>query len=86
MEPDLPKGAQVLINRNDTRIEHADIYAIKEPNGRVWLRWIRKNLGNTYTLYANDQTHNPEQTLSEDVFKELDLLGRYVWIGSWREK
>lgn len=86
MAPDLPKGSQVLINRNDTHVENADIYAIKEPDGRVWLRWIRKELGGRYALYANDKTHSPDQILNEDAFKELDLLGRYVWVGNWRDK
>jgi len=85
MAPDLSKGDEVLIDLTETDVKEPDIYAIREQDGNIWLRWIRKDIGGTYTLYANDKTHSNDQQLTEDQFNALDVLGRYVWSGRWRK-
>ena len=85
MAPDLSKEDEVLIDLTETDVKEPDIYAIREQDGNIWLRWIRKDIGGTYTLYANDKTHSNDQQLTEDQFNALDVLGRYVWSGRWRK-
>lgn len=84
MHPDLSKDDDVLISLAESEIKEPDIYAIRENDGNIWFRWIRKEIGGSYTLYANDKTHSQDQVISESEFKNLNILGRYVWSGRWR--
>ena len=85
MRPDFSKGDEVLIDMSDRYVKEPDIYAIRESDDSIWLRWIRKDIGGAYTLYANNKTHSNDQQLTADQFRELDIVGRYVWSGSWRK-
>ncbi|MCG7551601.1 XRE family transcriptional regulator [Pseudoalteromonas sp. Of7M-16] len=83
MSPTLMKGDDALIDLSKTIVTEPDIFALQEPSGQIWFRWIRKELGGGYTVYANDKEHTKEQLFSESEFKKLDVLGRLCWSGRW---
>ncbi len=84
MSGNLSKGDDALIDLTATTVSEPDIYAIQDESGKIWFRWIRKDLGGKYTLYANNKEHSSDQELNEDDLNNLGLLGRVAWVGHWR--
>lgn len=84
MAPELNKGDTVLIDLKSTQVTAPDIYALEDDASQIWFRWIRKELGGGYTLYANDKNHSKDQHLDDEAFKALHILGRMTWSGRWR--
>jgi transcriptional regulator with XRE-family HTH domain len=84
MNGDLSKGDDVLIDLTAKTVSEPNIYAIQDNSGKIWFRWIRKNLSGKYTLYANNKEHSSDQELNETEFQNLDLLGCVAWVGHWR--
>lgn len=84
MADDFVKGDKVLVDCSATKVNEPDIFAIQDAEGSVWFRWIRKDLGGKYTLYANDKAHSSDQEMSEKEFKKLNILGRVTGRWHWR--
>ena len=85
MTPQLAKDDICLLDLSVKQINGTDIYAIKTQSGDVLIRWIRKELNGTLTIYANEKTHFPAQQLTQDEFEQLDIIGRFVWSGRFRK-
>ncbi|MGQ7245482.1 helix-turn-helix domain-containing protein [Salinicola sp. CPA57] len=75
------RGDEVLIDRSVKAPGSSDLFGIL-VDGQAWVRWIRRNLDNTFTVSA-EATDN-EQTLSREALDELDILGRVARIASDR--
>lgn len=85
MSPELNKGDSALVDLSKTQIEiSTDIFAIRDSDNKIWFRWVRKEMGGGYTIYANDKNHSEDIQMNEEQFKKLDILGRLVWSGRWR--
>lgn len=74
------KGDNVLIDMSRKRSQVRDLFAIL-VHDRVWIRWIRPELdGKTYTLSAEDSSQYPDDTLTAEQMKALDIIGRVARI------
>lgn len=83
LTPDLPKGAEVLINTAVKSIDKTDIYAVKDDSGRVMCLWGRKEIGkDEYVIYANDDTHFPPIRITG--LESIEIVGRVVAVVTWR--
>lgn len=83
LAPDVPKGAEVLIDTSVKSIEKTDIYAIKDDSGRIMCLWGRKEIGkNECLLYATNDTHFPPIRITES--EKVEIVGRVVTIVMWR--
>lgn len=84
LSPDIPRGADVLINTAITEIEKTDIYAVKDDNGRIMCLWARRVMGkNEFVLYATNDTHFPEVKIDSSN-TQIQILGRVCAVASWR--
>lgn len=83
LEPDLPKGAEVLIDTSVKAIVKNDIYVIKDNSGRIMCLWGRKEIGkNECLLYATNDTRFPPIRIKKS--EQVEIVGRVVTIVMWR--
>tara|TARA_B100000929_G_scaffold259202_2_gene222848 strand:- start:2227 stop:2859 length:633 start_codon:yes stop_codon:yes gene_type:complete len=73
------KGDTVLVDMQRKRSGGRDLFAMF-VNGSVWVRWIRPELDNTFTVSAEDNTQYPDQTLTKEQLEALDIIGRIARI------
>lgn len=83
LAPELPKGAEVLIDTAVNCIDKTDIYAIKDNSGRFMCLWGRKEIGkNECLIYATNDTHFPPIRITDS--EQVEVVGRVVTIVMWR--
>ncbi|EFJ7595000.1 helix-turn-helix domain-containing protein [Escherichia coli] len=83
LSPEIPKGAEVLIDTSVNSIEKTDIYAIKDISGRIMCLWGRKEIGKDECLiYATNDTHFPPIRITES--EKVEIVGRVVTVVMWR--
>lgn len=82
MSTHFSRGNLVLVDRSDTEIKGAGIYAL-ESDGAVFLRYVRREPGIGFVMYADDNKHAPERTFTFDDFGRIPVIGRYVFKASW---
>lgn len=82
MAPELCMNDTVLLDFKISSFHRVDIYAIFDE-GSIWFRWIRKEVGGQYRLYANDRLHSSDQLLSKVELDNIQILGRVAWVGRW---
>lgn len=72
------KGDPLLLDmsRRDVTDER-DMFALL-VNGRVWVRWIRPEIDNTYSIASDDQGKYPDQKVSADDLQKYQIIGRVV--------
>ncbi|KAA0015481.1 helix-turn-helix domain-containing protein [Salinicola corii] len=75
------RGDEILVDRRIKAPGSRDLFGIL-VDGQAWVRWIRRNLDNTFTVYT--EATDDEQTLTREAFDELDILGRVARIASDR--
>ncbi|OCH08126.1 hypothetical protein A6D98_09810 [Aliivibrio fischeri] len=75
-------GDLVLVNRADTHITGAGIYALESDNS-VFLRYVRREPGVGFVVYADDTKHAPDRTFTNDEFQQIQIIGRYVFKATW---
>lgn len=75
------KGEQIIISKKIGTINKPAIYAIVYDNATV-MRGLRKELSGVYTLFVHNKQTYDDQTLSEEEFKKLNIIGKYI--GHWQ--
>lgn len=75
----IDEGAEVLLNREATTVQGADLFGIV-VNGSIWIRWIRPQIDGTFTLAAQDREQYPDQQLTAEQLEKLDIVGRVARI------
>ena len=73
------KGDEVLIDRSVTAVKTSDIFALM-VNRNVIFRWIQPELDGSFTIAAENKTHNPDQKISPGQLANLQILGRVTRI------
>lgn len=73
------KGDTILVDRQITRAAVRDLFAIL-INNRVWVRWIRPEIGGDYTVSAEDAHQYKDQTIDQAQLDNLDIIGRVTRI------
>jgi phage repressor protein C with HTH and peptisase S24 domain len=80
------RGDSLLIDKSANEITETDIYALQTQTGDLYVRYVRRDIGSGYSVYADDERHAPIQKFSETEFADnLNVIGRYVFKGCWRQ-
>lgn len=80
LEPKVEKGDEVLINTASKCVNNVGLFAI-QGNGGLWIRWIRPELNGGYTVYCENKSHCPDQTIKS--LDEINIIGAVVNINRW---
>lgn len=80
MEPVLPDGATVAVNRSVTRIKDGEIYAI-EHGGLLRVKRLYRLPHGRVSLRSFNSGNNPDEDLSPQESKDLRVIGHCFW---WR--
>lgn len=83
MKPDMQRGNLILIDKTATDITGAGIYALQTQGGDTFIRYVRRDIGSGYSVYANDEKHAPTKNFSDDEFAAITVLGKFVFKASW---
>lgn len=85
MNSQFNRGDSLLIDTSANEITDTDIYALQTQAGDLYVRYVRRDIGSGYSVYADDERHAPTQQFSEDDFTtNLKVVGRYVFKGCWK--
>lgn len=85
MEPNIQKGADVLIDTSNSSVTEPDIYAIKDKHGNIFFRWARRNIGTEeIVIYATNDVHFPKITISGRESDSVTIFGKVVCVVNWR--
>ncbi|PMN73179.1 XRE family transcriptional regulator [Enterovibrio norvegicus] len=82
MAPDIKRGEMVLFDKTKTTIESGGIYALVMGED-VFIRFVRRDIGKGYSVYASNEKHAPLQSFSDSEFKQIDVIGRLAFKGTW---
>lgn len=83
MTPIIERNDLILIDKTQSVIKGAGIYALETAGGDVFIRYVRREIGTGYSVYANDEKHAPTQTFSDSDFNALTVIGKFVFKASW---
>lgn len=83
MAPLIRKGDELLIDLTENTVKLADLFAIL-VNSQVWIRWIRPEIDNCFTVAAEDSEYYPDIKLSKDDTSALEIIGRVARISKDR--
>lgn len=72
------KGDPLLLDMSRREVsEERDMFALL-VSGRIWVRWIRPEIDNTYSIASDDQAKYPDVKLSADELQKYQIIGRVV--------
>lgn len=54
-----------------------DMFALL-VNGRIWVRWIRPEMDNSYSIASDDPAKYPDMRVSADDLQKFQIIGRVV--------
>ena len=87
MSPTLPKGCQVLVDRNDREPQYGRLYLVRHPRGETVLRrlYINSHRHDAEVIFANDnpdEKHPAVYSLKRDYRGRIDdmIVGRAIWL------
>ncbi|AZY50107.1 hypothetical protein C0J09_13970 [Bordetella avium] len=79
MEPLIPDGALILVNRGSTSIMNGKVYAFRH-HGEVLVKRLYKGNGGFIARPENPAGGYPDMHLSFDD-SEIEIIGRAFWVG-----
>ncbi|WP_122423291.1 XRE family transcriptional regulator [Pseudomonas viridiflava] len=79
MSPLIAEGAEVLLDCERTSVRGTDLFGIL-VGGNIWIRRIREELDDTFTLSAANQAEYPEQKLTREELEKIEIIGRVARI------
>ncbi|MDI3269027.1 S24 family peptidase, partial [Pseudomonas sp. AL15] len=80
----IEEGDKVLIDRSITNaLNRDDLFAILVGE-RIWIRWIRQDIEGQYKIQAEDRDKYPDDVVSAEKLKDLQILGRIKMISHIR--
>ncbi|HCG6617787.1 TPA: helix-turn-helix transcriptional regulator [Vibrio parahaemolyticus] len=84
MHKEFKRGDLLLIDKSANEITGAGIYALQTQHGDLYVRYVRRDIGSGYSVYADDERHAPTQQFNEEDFaSKLTVIGKYVFKGCW---
>lgn len=79
MQGVIEEGAEVLLDLEQQTVRGSDLFGIAAA-GHIWIRNIRPEMDGSFTITAADSSQYPDQNVSAEQFKEIDLIGRVARI------
>ncbi|EOW9163198.1 S24 family peptidase [Vibrio cholerae] len=84
MNKSFQRGDLLLIDKSAQDITSTGIYALQAASGDLYVRYVRRDIGDGYSIYSDDDRHAPLQQFSEEEFNSrLKVIGKYVFRGTW---
>lgn len=72
------KGDPLLLDQSKrTAPAERDMYALL-VNGRIWVRWIRPEMDDSYSIASDDPVKYPDMKVSVDDLEKFQIIGRVV--------
>ncbi|NYS09345.1 putative c repressor [Xanthomonas phage PBR31] len=83
MQPTLPEGAAVLVDKSMRELRDNKIYAIL-VNDELKIKRLRKDIGGGVVIVSDnpDKTNHPDIHVPPDKEDYLSILGRAFWMGT----
>lgn len=79
MEPMIPDGSTIGINKGDTKIRDGKVYAI-DHNGMLRVKFLYRQPGGGLRLVsANSHEHPTEDYTPDEFADQIRILGRVFW-------
>lgn len=78
MDPVLPDGSAIGIDTSNTQVKDGDMYAI-DHNGHLRVKLLYKMPSGGLRLHSYNNDEWPDEHYSEDVAKDIKILGRVFW-------
>ncbi|WP_205903907.1 S24 family peptidase, partial [Pseudomonas viridiflava] len=75
----IAEGAELLLDCERTSVRGTDLFGIL-VGGNIWIRRIREELDDTFTLSAANQAEYPEQKLTREELEKIEIIGRVARI------
>lgn len=77
MSGEVNKGDRVLLDLSKREVIQRDLFALL-VNGRVWVRWIRPEIDETFTIASAAPDQYPDQKVTADELQKFQIIGRVV--------
>lgn len=77
MTGEVNRGDRVLIDLSKRQVAQRDLFALF-VSGRVWVRWIRPEIDETFTIASTDPQQYPDMKCSADELEKIQIIGRVV--------
>lgn len=77
------KGDRVLLDLGKRDASQRDLFALL-VSGRVWIRWIRPEIDETFTITSTDADQYPDLRCTADELQKYQIIGRVVLIATSR--
>jgi len=72
------KGDLLLLDLSKRNApEERDMFALL-VNGRLWVRWIRPEMDDSYSIASDDPIKYPDQKVTADELQKYQIVGRVV--------
>lgn len=77
------KGDRVLLDLSKRDASQRDLFALL-VSGRVWVRWIRPEIDETFTIASTNADQYPDVRCTADELQKYQIIGRVVLIATSR--
>lgn len=84
MEPVMPDGTTVAVNRADTRIVDGKTYAL-DHGGQLRVKLLYRLPGGGIRVRSHNRDEHPDEDYTEDQVhaQDLSVIGRVFWVGMY---
>lgn len=84
MEPVMPNGTTVAVNRADTRIVDGKTYAI-DHGGQLRVKLLYRLPGGGIRIRSHNRDEHPDEDYTEEqvIAQGLSIIGRVFWVGMY---
>lgn len=79
MPGEVNKGDRVLLDLSKREVMHRDLFALL-VNGRVWVRWIRPEIDETFTIASTAPEQYQDVHCSAEELQKFQIIGRVVLV------
>ncbi|MBF0460868.1 MAG: helix-turn-helix transcriptional regulator [Magnetococcales bacterium] len=80
MEPTIPNGAVILVNREDTEIKNGRIYVLRYDD-MLHVKRLQRLPGSLVQVISDNAAEYPPFVVDINSSVEFQVLGRVVWLG-----
>ncbi|WP_287497964.1 XRE family transcriptional regulator [Pandoraea sp. CB10b_02] len=80
MEPLIPDGSTILVNRSDTTVVNGKVYAIRQ-DGKLLVKRLYKVRGGGFVARSENTSGAYSDIPLDSDHPDFDILGRAFWVG-----
>lgn len=83
MEPTISDGEVLLIDQADREPRNGKVYAFLRPDGSVSVKRLQQQMAGGWIIRSDnpDKTRFPDEPISGEDMRQINIIGRSVWRG-----